>query len=230
MSKAVTSHRPANRSRGRFITLEGGEGGGKTTQLLKLAEKLKETGLSVTTTREPGGTPTAEAIRRFLLAGAAEPLGPEGEAILFAAARADHVDRLIRPALEQGDWVICDRFTDSTRAYQGSAGVDDQLLEALERVTVWPVRPDMTIILDLPVEIGLIRATARAANARDVPDRFERDSMDEQQRRRDAFLAIAEREPDRCVVIDASRPEAEVAKAIWRLVEQRLAPEAFAHG
>jgi len=222
MNKATAASESKPLPRGRFITLEGGEGGGKTTQILRLAERLKKTGLSVTATREPGGTPTAEAIRRFLLAGAAEPLGPEGEAVLFAAARADHVDQLIRPALQRGEWVLCDRFTDSTRAYQGAAGVDEQLLEALERVTVWPTRPDLTVILDLPVELGLIRATARAASDQAMPDRFERDSMEEQQRRRDAFLAIAAREPERCIVVDASRPEGEVARSIWRAVEARL--------
>lgn len=207
---------------GRFVTFEGGEGGGKTTQILRLAERLNAAGFRVVTTREPGGTPTAEGVRRFLLSGAAQPLGPEAEAVLFAAARADHVDNLIRPALKRGDWVLCDRFTDSTRAYQGAAGVDEELLDALERLTVWPTRPDLTVILDIPVEIGLIRASARAANARENPDRFERDAIDEQNRRREAFLAIAGREPERCAVVDASRPEAEVADMIWKAVRQRL--------
>lgn len=211
--------RPA---RGRFITFEGGDGGGKTSQILRLAKRLKAAGKSVTTTREPGGTPVAEAIRQFLLSGAARPLGPEGEAVLFAAARADHVTRLIRPALERGEWVLCDRFTDSTRAYQGAAGVDDALLDALERITVWPTTPSLTFILDVPVEIGLVRASARADAESTAPDRFETDALALQEKRRDIFLAIAGQEPDRCVVVDASRPEAAVAEAIWRAVEERL--------
>ena len=209
-------------SPGRLVTFEGGEGGGKTTQIMRLAEKLAAAGIMAITTREPGGTPTAEAVRRFLLSGAAKSLGAEGEAVLFAAARADHIDSLIRPALKRGEWVLCDRFTDSTRAYQGAAGVDEALLDALERITVWPTTPDVTIILDIPVEIGMIRANRRAANAGALPDRFESDSMDEQRHRREVFLDIARREPKRCVVVDASRPESEVAIAIWREISTRL--------
>lgn len=225
------SDRPSTASRlarhfaasgGRFITFEGGEGGGKTTQLLRLAKRLDQSGIAVTTTREPGGTPTAEGIRRFLLSGAARSLGAEAEAFLFAAARADHVDKLIRPALANGQWVLCDRFTDSTRAYQGAAGVDRSLIEALEKITVGNTRPDLTIILDLPVEIGLVRAAARAAAASDVPDRFERDAVEEHNARRRTFLEIAAAEPMRCVVVDASRPESEVSDIIWRAVEDRF--------
>ncbi len=208
--------------RGKLITFEGGDGGGKTSQLLRLAARLEASGKKVRTTREPGGTPTAESVRQFLLSGAAKPLGPEAEALLFAAARADHVARLIRPALENGEWVLCDRFIDSTRAYQGAAGVDPALIDALERITVWPTEPALTIILDVPVEIGLVRATARAANEDEGPDRFEKDAVVDQQARRAAFLRIAEEEPERCVVIDATRPEAEVADTIWRTVRERL--------
>lgn len=216
---------------GRLITFEGGEGGGKTTQLLRLAKRLGRAGIRVTTTREPGGTPVAEAIRKFLLSGAAKSLGPEAEALLFAAARADHLDKLIRPALTNGTWVLCDRFTDSTRAYQGAAGVDPALIEALERITVWPTRPELTIILDLPVEIGLVRAAARAAASDIVPDRFERDEVAEHRRRRQIFLEIAAAEPDRCVVVDASRPENEVAEIIWRAIGDRFAiDETVANG
>lgn len=217
------NQRPATAAeRGRFVTFEGGEGAGKTTQLLRLAKNLGAAGISVTTTREPGGTPAAEAIRKFLLSGAARSLGPEAEALLLAAARADHLDKLIRPALTQGSWVLCDRFTDSTRAYQGAAGVDPDLIEALERIAVWPTTPDLTLILDLPVEIGLVRVAARAAAAEILPDRFERDTVAEHQRRRRIFLEIAAAEPERCVVLDASRPEGEVAEIIWRTVRERL--------
>lgn len=213
---------PTAAERGRFVTFEGGEGAGKTTQLLRLAKRLGAVGISVTTTREPGGTPAAEAIRKFLLSGAARSLGPDAEALLFASARADHLDKLIRPALTQGSWVLCDRFTDFTRAYQGAAGVDPDLIEALERIAVWPTTPDLTLILDLPVEIGLVRAAARAAAAELLPDRFERDAVAEHQRRRRIFLEIAAAEPERCVVIDASRPEAEVTEIVWRCVQERL--------
>ena len=209
-------------SAGKLITIEGGDGGGKTSQLLRLAARLEAAGKRVRTTREPGGTPTAEAVRQFLLSGAGKPLGPEGEAVLFAAARADHVSRLIRPALDRGEWVLCDRFIDSTRAYQGAAGVDSALIDALERITVWPTEPALTIILDVPVELGLVRANARAAAENEAPDRFEQDAVSEQQRRRDIFREIAANEPSRCVVIDASRPETDVAEAIWRTVQDRF--------
>jgi dTMP kinase len=190
--------------------------------LLRIAARLEAAGKRVRTTREPGGTPTAEAVRQFLLSGAGKPLGPEGEAVLFAAARADHVARFIRPALDRGEWVLCDRFIDSTRAYQGAAGVDPALIDALERITVWPTEPALTIILDVPVELGLVRANARAAADNEAPDRFEQDAVSEQQRRRDIFRAIAAKEPSRCVVIDASRPETDVTEAIWRTVRDRF--------
>ncbi|MHA1560467.1 MAG: dTMP kinase [Alphaproteobacteria bacterium] len=209
-------------SKGKLITIEGGDGGGKTSQMLRLAARLEAAGKRVRTTREPGGTPTAEAVRQFLLSGAGKPLGPDGEAVLFAAARADHVTRLIRPALDRGEWVLCDRFIDSTRAYQGAAGVDPTLIEALERITVWPTEPALTIILDVPVELGLLRANARAVADNEAPDRFEQDAVSEQQRRRDIFRAIAAKEPSRCIVIDASRPETDVAEAIWRTVRDRF--------
>src|SRR6201991_1848114 len=148
--------------RGRFITFEGGEGGGKSTHAKMLAQRLKAAGLDVVVTREPGGSPGAEIIRHVLLSGAAKPLGPETEAILFAAARDDHVRNTILPALTRGRWVICDRFTDSTRVYQGElGGVDDKLLRALERVTVGDLKPDLTFVLDTPVEVSLERAEKR---------------------------------------------------------------------
>ncbi|MCX5514800.1 dTMP kinase [Kaistia algarum] len=206
---------------GHFITFEGGEGSGKSTQARRLAERLRETGATVVVTREPGGTETAERIRDFLLSGRGEGFGAEGEAILFAAARADHVDRVIRPALERGEWVLSDRFFDSTRAYQGGDGVDEALLSALEHLAVGSVRPHLTLLLDLPVEAGLARAAKRRGEG-DVPDRFERETVERHDRRRQAFLAIASREPERLIIVDASRGEDEVAAHVWRAVELRL--------
>jgi dTMP kinase len=207
---------------GHFITFEGGEGAGKSTQIRRLAERLAAKGLTVVVTREPGGTDLAEAIREFILSGSAETLGPEAETMLFAAARADHVDRVIRPALARGDWVLCDRFIDSTRAYQGSDGVDAHFLDSLEKVAIGPVRPDLTLILDLPVEIGLERAHRRRGMAEGGADRFERETVERHERRRELFLAIAAREPERCVVIDANQDPDTVAETIWQNVRHRL--------
>lgn len=212
---------------GKFITFEGGDGAGKSTQIRRLAARLAESDVHATLTREPGGTPTAEAIRKVLLSGTARKLGPDAEALLFAAARADHVDRLIRPALAAGEWVLCDRFFDSTRAYQGGVdGVDSALLDALDRVAVGASRPDLTIILDLPAAVGLSRVRTRLAESGDAPDRFESDEVAFHERRRDAFLDIAEHDPDRCAVIDADRDEATVADEIWQLVAARFLQQA----
>src|SRR6202035_3110622 len=163
--------------RGKFITFEGGEGTGKSTQAGLLANKLESLGLSVLLTREPGGSPGAEIIRHVLLTGAAKPLGADVEAMLFAAARDDHVQCTILPALRSGKWVICDRFADSTRVYQGILGqVDLRLIKGLERVSVGDLAPDLTVILDVPVELGLGRVTARRGDAQ--PDRFEAENME----------------------------------------------------
>jgi dTMP kinase len=213
---------------GKFITFEGGDGAGKSTQIRLLATRLQNSGRTVVTTREPGGTPTAETIRRLLLSGLAEPLGAEGEAVLFAAARADHVDQIIRPALERGDWVLSDRFVDSTRVYQGGAGADETLLNALERVAVGSTLPDLTIILDIPAELGLERVRGRLVAVGAPPDRFEAEALAEQERRRQAFLAIAACESNRCVVVDAVQAEEQVADEIWRTVRERLLGEAAA--
>jgi dTMP kinase len=208
-------------ARGRFVTFEGGEGSGKSTQVERLAARLREAGIAVVVTREPGGTPAAEAIRRFILSGRAEPLGADGEAVLFAAARADHVDRLIRPAIERGDWVISDRFFDSTRAYQGADGAPSGIISGLERLAAGPLRPDLTVLLDIAAETGLARA-ARRRRGEGTADRFERDTVERHERRRQAFLDIAAAEPKRFVVIDADGPEDAVADAVWRAVEARL--------
>lgn len=212
---------------GKFITFEGGEGAGKSTQIRRLASRLKEAGLAVVTTREPGGTPTAEAIRHFILSGRAAAMGAEGEAMLFAAARADHVQFVIRPALTRGDWVLSDRFTDSTRVYQGvEGGVASETLDSLERVAVGQTRPDLTVILDIPAEDGLRRVRARQTSTGDGPDRFDSDELALHERRRQAYLALAARNPGRYLVIDASRTEDDVADDVWRAVSSRLLREA----
>ncbi len=204
---------------GKFITFEGVEGAGKSTQVRLLAEYLREAGHNVTVTREPGGTPTAEAIRAVILSGAAKGLGPDSEAVLFAGARADHVDRVIRPALDRGDWVLCDRFVNSTRVYQGAAdGVDPMLIRALERVAINGTRPDLTLVLDVPADLGMERVSSRE----EMPDRFESDEIGLHEARRMAYLEIASREPDRVVVIDAKRPPEAVADTIRRIVGVRL--------
>ncbi len=157
----------AARHRGRFITFEGGEGTGKSTQAAMLAQHLESLGIAVVRTREPGGSPGAEIIRHVLLSGAAKPLGAAAEAILFAAAREDHVSHVIEPALAAGKWVICDRFADSTRVYQGALGrVDERLIKSLERVSIGELSPDLTLVLDLPVEQGLQRRAQRERQCR----------------------------------------------------------------
>ena len=193
------------RSRWRkFITFEGGEGAGKSTQVARAcASACKALGLGVVVSREPGGSAGAEAIRHVLLSGAAKPLGPHAEAILFAAARADHLRQTIQPALERGQWVISDRFADSTRIYQGVLGnVDARLIARLEKLTVGELGPDLTIILDIAPEIGLARATRRRGDA--PVDRFEGEALEFHKKLREAYLELAEREPKRCVVINAS--------------------------
>lgn len=211
--------------RGKFITFEGGEGAGKSTQVQLLAERLEALGIRVKLTREPGGSPAAEVIRHVILSGAAKPLGAETEALLFAAARADHLATVIRPALEQGIWVICDRFADSTRAYQGALGlVDQRLIDALEQVIVGETRPDLTLILDVPAEEGLQRAKTRRGDG--GVDRFEGEALDFHRKLRDAFRKIAESEPERCALIDAMQPREVIAAQIWQRVEKQLAPAA----
>jgi len=212
---------------GKFITFEGGEGVGKSTQIKRLAERLEAAGRAVVVTREPGGTPMAEEIRGMLLAGLAEELGPDGEAVLFAAARADHVERVIRPALRAGKWVLSDRFSDSTRVYQGvGGGADGGILSALDRVAVGRTQPDLTIILDLAVEIGLARAARRIEGTGKPPDRFERDELALHEARRQAFLTIAGVEPERCVVVDAAQSEEATAHDVWQAVAARLIDKA----
>jgi dTMP kinase len=209
--------------RGRFITFEGGEGTGKSTQAAMLAHKLESVGLSVLLTREPGGSPGAEIIRHVLLSGAAKPLGADVEAMLFAAAREDHVRCTIEPALAAGKWVVCDRFADSTRVYQGALGqVDRRLIKGLERVSIGDLLPDLTLILDVPVDVALERLALRRGGA--APDRFEAENVEFHEKLREAFRALAADEPERCVIIDASVPRVQVAKDIWDTVQAKLEP------
>jgi dTMP kinase len=210
-------------TRGRFITLEGGEGAGKSVQAKRLEAKLKALGLEVVQTREPGGSPDAEVLREAILSGFAVQFGPEGEALLFTAARIDHLDRTIVPALARGAWVVCDRFVDSTRAYQGAAGnLPEGLISQLEQVAVGPHTPDLTLILDIPMEAGLARAAKRRGQY--DPDRFEAQGLAFHETLRRTYLAIAAVEPERCAVIDALKSEEEVAADIWSVVEARPDP------
>lgn len=205
--------------RGRFITFEGGEGSGKSTQAKRLADRLKLRGHEVVLTREPGGSPGAEAIRHLLLKGIVKPLGPEAEAFMFAAARDDHVNTLIRPALERGAWVISDRFIDSTRVYQGSlSNVDQRLIRALERLVVGDTMPDLTLIMDVPPETGLSRAYGRGQGA----DRFEAEHIEYHRLLRDAYRELAEREPERCVLVDGTASADSIAVRVWMLVSERF--------
>jgi dTMP kinase len=210
--------------RGRFITFEGGEGSGKSTHAKRLAERLTALGLGVVLTREPGGSPGAEIIRHILLSGVAKPLGAETETILFAAARDDHVRTVIRPALIAGQWVICDRFIDSTRVYQGTLGrVDMKLIRGLERVTVGAAMPDLTFILDVPAPVGLARATRR--RGKNDADRFEGETVEFHEGLRRAYRLLADNEPRRIVLIDGRAPKDVVAERIFATVSERLHPE-----
>lgn len=189
------------RERGRFITLEGIEGAGKTTQREPIASFLRDAGVEVLVTREPGGSDIAERIRALLLDPGNAGMHGDAELLLMFAARAEHLHRRIRPALEAGTWVLCDRFTDATYAYQGGGrGVDQARIATLEQLVQGALRPDLTLLFDLPAEVGIARARGRSA-----PDRFEAEALQFFERVRDCYLARAEQEPERMVRIDASR-------------------------
>jgi len=213
---------PAASLRGRFISFEGGEGAGKSTQIRLLAERLAAAKLQAIVTREPGGSPGAEIVRHLLLSGIGQLIGGAvAETLLFAAARDDHVRSLIEPTLRRGTWILCDRFSDSTRAYQGSLGaVEPGVLNAFERVTIGTLKPDLTIILDVPVETGIARAAARRGAA--APDRFEAEDIDFHRRLREAYRRIAALEPQRCALIDADAAPDVVAGRVWLAVRERL--------
>ena len=204
---------------GKFITLEGGEGAGKSTQAELLAAALRDDGLIVMTTREPGGAPNAEAIRELLLARRDDPWEPMTEALLHFAARRDHLTHAVQPAIDRGDWVISDRFADATMAYQSyGLGVARSAIETLYRETIGAFGPDLTIILDLPVEQGLQRAAGRGVDA----DRYENMGLAFHRKLRDGFLDIARREPERCVVLDARPPMDEIGEKLIAVVRDRL--------
>ena len=204
---------------GRFITLEGGEGTGKSTQTKRLAAALEAKGIDVVTTREPGGSPGAEEIRALLVNGAPGRWDAITETLLVYAARADHVARTIGPALVADKWVICDRFTDSTYAYQGMGrGLARETIRRIDAVVLDDFKPDLTLVMDLDVEIGLGRAIGRGPKE----SRFEQFDRDFHERLRQAFLEIAKRSPDRCVIIDAAQGPDDVAAAIWAAVSRRF--------
>lgn len=225
----------------RFITLEGGEGAGKSTQMRRLAATLAASGISCITTREPGGSPGAEDIRRLLVQGEAQRWDPISETLLLFAARADHVARTIKPALSKGTWVICDRFTDSTYAYQGvGRGLDQETIRRIETISIGDFRPSLTLVLDVDPNVGLLRTSTRATPLFDPamkdPDlaeaktalnrrkeaRFERFGKTFHENLRAAFLDIARRASDRCVIIDAMQSEDEVARNVWNVVASRF--------
>lgn len=219
MGEAAAVTRPSGR--GKFITFEGGEGSGKSTQIKLLAQRLEAAKLRAIVTREPGGSPGAEIIRHLVLSGMGKLLGPEAETLLFAAARDDHVHTVIEPALKQGIWVLCDRFSDSTRAYQGRLGnVAPGVLNAMQRVTIGDLKPDLTIILDVPVEIGLKRAAARRGAG--APDRFESEDIQFHHGLREAFRQIAAEDPVRCVLIDTTQSQDVVAAQVWTALRDHL--------
>lgn len=205
--------------KGIFVTLEGGEGGGKTTQIARLADWLRRRGLDVVTTREPGGSPGAEEIRKLLVTGAGDRWDGMTEALLMSAARRDHVEKTIRPALAAGRWVICDRFFDSTIAYQGYArGLPIPALEALTRIAIGDLVPDLTLILDLPAEIGLQRAGARAGGE----TRFEALGQEFHRALRQGFHDIAAHAPARCRIIDAAQTLDQVTQDLQAALEPWL--------
>ncbi|MBV8784330.1 MAG: dTMP kinase [Gammaproteobacteria bacterium] len=206
--------------RGRFITLEGIEGAGKSTQSAFIAQYLRAQGLEVVTTREPGGTPLAERVRALVLERGAEAVTPLTETLLMFAARSLHVAHVLRPALARGAWVVCDRFTDASRAYQGMGrGVDPALIEALARAVHGDLTIDCTLLFDLPVAEGLARARSRAGTG----DRFESETLAFHERVRQGYLALAALEPRRVQRIDAAAPPAAVQAAVQAVLERLLA-------
>jgi dTMP kinase len=206
--------------RGKFITFEGGEGAGKSTQAKRLAERLERLNIAVVVTREPGGTPVGEDVRDLILKD--RPTDPVTELLLFAAARAEHMTAVIRPALDDGTWVISDRFIDSTRVYQGKLyGLEPEFISLLERYTVGADFPDLTLILDLPASAGVERAQNRGTLSR-----YDAERIETHETLRKGFLEIATEEPGRCVLIDGNLPVSSVETAVWQAVAAHLLAEA----
>ena len=208
-----------------FITFEGGEGVGKSTQVKRLLVRLNRMDIEAVRTREPGGTPKAEAVRAFILQGRSESWGAGAEAVLFAAARYDHVSSLIAPSLNSGKWVISDRFHDSTRAYQGlTGGVDDKLIRGLETLALDGHQPDITFILDMDPAVAFARVNNREIEKAlaETGDRFEKEDLDWHRRLRQAFLAIAKANPERCVVLPAGQSEDALEQEIWDTLTRRF--------
>lgn len=206
--------------RGKFITFEGGEATGKSTQAKRLAERLESSGVPVIVTREPGGTPIGEDVRTLIMKD--RPTDPVTELLLFAAARAEHMTSVIRPALDDGTWVISDRFIDSTRVYQGKLyGLERAFIEQLERFIVAPDYPDLTLILDLPASAGIERAELRGTLSR-----YDAERIETHEALREGFLEIAEKEPQRCLLIDGHLPVTSVETAVWQAVTSHLLAEA----
>ena len=204
---------------GVFITLEGGEGAGKSTQLKLLEEHLVTHEIDIVRTREPGGVPSAETIRDFLVNGETDKWRPLTETLLHFAARHEHISRLVQPALDRGQWVLCDRFADSTLAYQGYAqNIDLETIATLYRLAVGNLEPNLTIILDLPVEVGLERAEDRGIGG----TRYEKMGIEFHKRLRDGFLQIAANNPHRCAILDATQSIEEISEYIMALVEERF--------
>ncbi|HEY0234486.1 MAG TPA: dTMP kinase [Afipia sp.] len=213
------------RTPGRFITFEGGEGSGKSTQIQLLADRLNGSDHRTIVTREPGGSPGAEIVRHLLLSGMGKLLGADAETLLFAAARDDHVQQVIKPALDRGVWVLCDRFTDSTQVYQGKLGkVEPGLINALERVTIGDLKPDLTLVLDVPVAVGLARAIKRRGKVE--ADRFEQENFEFHEMLRDSYRQLAAENPARCVLINANADADTVSARVWDVVRERLFAQA----
>ena len=209
----------------RFVTFEGGEGVGKSTQVKRLLAKLNKSSIQAIRTREPGGTPKAEAVRSFILQGRSEAWGAGAEAVLFAAARLDHVNQLIAPTLASGKWVVSDRFHDSTRAYQGlTGGVNDKLIKGLEDLALNGHQPDLTLVLDMDPAEAFARVSKRGVEAAlaQTGDRFEKEDIEWHGRLREAFLDIAKKNPGRCIVVDASQAEDDLEAEIWDVVTARF--------
>lgn len=211
------------RKKGPFITLEGGEGSGKSTQIKLLAQWFEGLGIDHICTREPGGAPGAEQIRNLVLTGDVDRWTPMTEVLLYTAARSDHVERVITPALDVGRWVLCDRFYDSSIAYQGAGrGVGVEKVRDLQNLVLGDLKPDLTLILDLPVQVGLGRAVSRETDKAAAEDRFERMDVSLHETFRSVFLEIAEEEPDRCVVLDADKDVIVLQQTLRSIIAQKF--------